>query len=783
MKVTVKVGAVRGGLKRVFLLQASALAACAAWAPAALAEAPAASGAAPTVAEVIVTAQKRSERLQDVPISITALTQDSLQKQGLKAMGDYLLAQPSVVIEDRGPARNQVVIRGVATTSEFENPTVAFYFGEAPVNNGLGFGAYGFPDLKTFDVGRVEILRGPQGTLYGAGSMGGAVKIVPNEPRFGVYGADLEASVSNTAHGGTGYDVAGAVNLPLGDDFAARLVGYRYQDAGYIRNDYAGSPDPSKPVAALGGLSWTDVGVSSFGVPARHQANANQTDTDGGRAYLAFKPNDRFKVTLGALYQKSIGDGLPENLPSQGYYEQSRMIAERLDDTFSLFTAVASYDFGPASLTSATSYMTRTQGQDRDVSTFFLDSPLSLHDQNENKTFVQEIRLASEGATRLNWLAGAFYEHETATATQNLKWNGTSQSLTEFTTLLTALGSLPGPASAGDTLFRRDDHDKADQVAGFGQVTYEFLPHFSATAGVRVAHYQTNTNALSDGLFNGGLTSYAISDSETVTTPKFELDYKPDSDLMYYASASKGFRLGAPNQTVPSTCGADLASLGLSSVPSAVKSDSLWSYEVGAKQRLAQGRVTLNGALYYIDWSNIQTSFLLPTCGFSFSANAGNAKSQGVELSLTWRVTSDLTADMSASYTDARLTQDSPRDSGVGGKSGDRLPGIPQWTVQGALQYDFNLAGHDGFARTDARYVSGYLNRFPGASGGAQAAGDYAVVDLRVGLNLTSQIRAEAFANNLFDAHQLILVDTELSDGREVIGRPRTVGLSLHYDY
>ena len=295
MNVSTEPRTVERVLKRVLLLQASTLAVCAVWSPAAFAEAvAAASSAPPTVAEVIVTAQKRSERVQDVPISITALTQDALQKQGLKSMGDYLLAQPSVVIEDRGPARNQVVIRGIATTAEFENPTVAFYFGEAPVSNGLGFGALGFPDLKTFDVGRVEILRGPQGTLYGAGSMGGAVKIVPNEPQFGVYGVDAETSVSNTAHGGTGYDVAAAVNLPVGDDVAARLVGYRYEDAGYIRNDYAGS--------------------TSFGVPARHVADVNKQDADGVRGYLAFKPDDRFKLTLGALYQE-LDRGRPAGKP------------------------------------------------------------------------------------------------------------------------------------------------------------------------------------------------------------------------------------------------------------------------------------------------------------------------------------------------------------------------------------------------------------------------------------------------------------------------------------
>jgi len=768
---------------RLGLMTASALTMTLAWSPLALAQSTApASGSGAVLEELVVTAQKRSERVQDVPISLTAISEEALQKRGLAGMGDYLMAQPSVVIQDRGPARNQVVIRGVATSAQFENPTVAFYFGEAPVTNGLGFGANGFPDLKTFDVGRVEVLRGPQGTLYGAGSMGGAIKVMPNEPSFNRFSVTAEASASSTEHGGMGDEIAAAVNAPINDHWAARLAAYHYQDAGYITNLYAGAPDPAAKVAALG-ASWTALGVSAFGLPARKDQDANERTVDGVRGYLTYAPSDRFKVTFGALSQTSQADGLPENLPSLGEYAQSRMIQEKLEDRFQLYTATASYRFEGADLTSVTSYITRDQSQDRDVSAFFLTSPLSLKDANHNDSFTQELRLSSPDGGTFSWLVGAFYAHVKSQATQDLTWHGTAPSLKEFTTLLTALKALKGPAVLGDTLFQRNDHNKAEQISAFGEASYEVLPKLRATVGVRVARYDKDTRAYSAGAFNGGVTTYDSSDGETVTTPKFQLEYRPDHDQLYYARAAKGFRLGAPNQPVPSTCASDLASIGLSQAPSAVKSDGLWSYELGGKRTLADGRATLNGAVFYIDWSNIQTNFLLPTCGFSFSGNAGDARSQGVELEFNWRATEALTLNASASYTDAKLTQDSPKGSGVGGKAGDRLPGIPQWTAQAGGQYAFNLRGHDGFARLDVRYISDYLNRFPGAAKKAAPAGDFTVVDARLGLDLKDKLRAELFGANLFDTKQLIIVDTELPDSRQVIGRPRTIGLSLRYEY
>lgn len=734
--------------------------------------------------DIVVTASKRRERVQDVAISITAISQEALQKQGAQGMGDYLQAQPSVVIQDRGPARNQIVIRGLATTVAFENPTVAFYLDEVPVTNGLGTGANGFPDLKAFDLNRVEVLRGPQGTLYGAGSMGGTVKLVPNDPVLGETSIDGELSASSTHRAAASYNAAAAVNVPLTDVVALRAVGYHYRQGGFVDNVYAGSPDPSLPVKELGGASWTSVGVSSFGVGAHNKENANSADTSGGRAYLLFDPAGPFSLRLGALYQYQKGNGLPEEVPAVGEYKQNRFTQEQLRDTFQLYDALLKYAFGAVDLTSSTSFMVRRQRQLRDVSTFFLTAPIALADDNNNKTFVQEVRLSSPDDGAFKWIAGAYYQRTTSDALQDAQWHGTDRSLVEFTSLLTALGAVPAPVSPGGDLYFRDDHHVARQIAGFGEISYALTSKVRASAGLRWSEYRHTINARAGGAFNGGTTTDRLSSSEGTLTPKLEIEYKANRDHLYYARVAKGFRPGSPNQSLPTTCAADLAGIGLTSAPKSLKSDNLWSYELGSKNSFNGGRTRLNVAAYYIDWRDVQTSFLLSGCGFAFASNAGKARSQGLELELSHQFSHALNVAVQASYTDATLRENSPSGSGIGGKSGDRLPGIPEWTLAGSAEYRFAMGGHDSFLRGDVRYISDYLNRFPGDIRGlVEAAGDYATVDLRVGTQINPALKLELFASNLFDARQKILVDTELPDSRRVVGRPRTVGMTLRFGY
>nr|KIS29568.1 hypothetical protein TQ38_28070 [Novosphingobium sp. P6W] len=730
------------------------------------------------VSEIVVTAQKRAERIQDVPMSITAVTSEALEKRGLARMGDYLLAQPSVVIQDRGAGRNIVIVRGIAAPGSEGNPTVAFYIGETPVTNGLGFGANGFPDLRTFDVERVEILRGPQGTLYGAGSMGGTVKIVPTEAAIGKWQGKGEASLATTEHGGVSHSVAGAINVPLSDALAARVTAYRYHDAGFIDNWFPGSPDPDLPVAALGGASWTDLGVSAFGVPPRNDKNANSTNITGGRAGVTFQPNEQFKLVVGALYQKAIADGLPENLPSAGDYVQSRTTRERLNDTFQLYNATATVDLDFATFTSATAYLKRHQLQSRDVSAYFIGGPVVLPDDNKSDALSQELRIATNPEKPFSALLGGFFLHSTSNVLQDAKWLGTPRSLTGYTTVLTGI-----PFAPGDVFYRFEERNKADQLAAFGEISFKPIEALRFSAGLRIANFNRTTRGFATGLLNGGTDEYTIKASESVKTPSFQVEFKPDRDSLYYARAAQGFRLGGPNNPLPSTCAADLAALGLTEAPASVKSDTLWNYEAGIKRTFAGGRASFNASAFYIDWKDIQTGFVLPNCGFSFAGNAGSATSKGVELEFTVRPFNSVTINASGSFTDAKLESDSPPGNGVGGQKGDRLPGIPRWSVQAGVQYDFALLERDGFARLDGRYLSGYFNRFPGAASTSAPGGDFTVFDARIGFDISSNIQAELFASNIFDTKQLLIVDTELPDNREVLGRPRTIGVTVRANF
>jgi outer membrane receptor protein involved in Fe transport len=375
-------------------------------------------------------------------------------------------------------------------------------------------------------------------------------------------------------------------------------------------------------------------------------------------------------------------------------------------------------------------------------------------------------------------LLGGFFLHSTSQATQDLQWLGTAQSRSEYAAVLTG-----APLGANEVFYRFDERNKADQLAAFGEISVKPLETVRLSAGIRIANFNRTTSAFTEGALNGGTSTYTIKASESVKTPSFQIEFKPDRNSLYYARAAKGFRLGVPNNPLPSTCAADLAALGLTEAPASVKSDTLWNYEAGIKRTFAGGRASFNASAFYIDWKNIQTGFILPTCGFSFSGNAGSATSKGVELDFTVRPLSRVTINASGSFTDAKLESDSPPGNGVGGQKGDRLPGIPRWSVQAGVQYDFALLERGGFARLDGRYLSGYFNRFPGAGSTAAPGGDFTVFDARIGLDISSNIQAELFASNIFDTKQLLIVDTEIPDSREVLGRPRTIGVTVRANF
>lgn len=741
--------------------------------------------------EIIVTATKRAVGLQDVGVAVSALSTETIERQGLVGVGDYLTKLPSVTIQDRGPGRNQIVIRGVASTAGGPaDNTVGVYIGDVPLSPGLAFGANGYPDLKLYDVNRIEVLRGPQGTLYGAGSLGGTVKVVPQDPLLDEVAILADAGTSHTRHGSWNLDLGAAVNLPVVEDkVALRVAAYYYDQSGFIDNRFSGL-DYSQPLEALGGFSMNDFGVPDPGVGPRNINNVNDVETVGLRAALRVAPTDDLDIVISYLHQDADANGLPERDLLSAPYTQARLFDETLGDKFDFANLVINYDLGAVQVTSSTGWMKREIFQNRDVSAAFFTAPIRLLDLNKTELWSEELRLASANDSRFQWIVGGFYQHIKGNGLQDADWMGNDPSMTAFFENLV----LGVPVTADAELYQRDDVLKQRQIAFFGELSYDITDSIRAVVGGRWYEYKQTMNGFEDGLFTGGTPVGGepavirdLSGKEDGFNPKVALELRPAEGQLYYAQVAKGFRLGGTQAGVPDAapgCAAELATMGLTPADTRdpIKSDSIWSYEVGAKTTLADGRVTLNGALYYIDWKDIPVTFLLQ-CAFSYAANAGKASSRGAELELTALLADGLTANIGGSYTKAVLEEDTPAETGLGGIEGDRLPGIPKWNIQAGLQYEFEIAGRAAFGRSDFHYVSGFLNKFPGDTGVIGQSGDYFTLNLRAGMALSDNLMAEIYAQNVTDETINLILDTEFADGRTTLGRPRTVGAVLRLRY
>lgn len=697
--------------------------------------------------EVVVTASKRTESLSDVGMSVRALGADEIDSRGLQGMGDYLTSVPSVAYNERGGGRNQITIRGITTGALAADPnTVGYYFGEVPVSAT----ARGNPDLKMFDLERVEILRGPQGTLYGAGSMGGTIKVVPAGARLNELTGAIEAVTSQTSQGGTNYNSAGSINLPLIEDkLALRAVAYGYENAGFVDNRASGG--------------------EAFGIPDKETDNIAAESTRGGRVALKFQATDKLSIDGMVIVQKQNVDGLPEVASADGDWTQNRWMSEDLNDDFEVYNLVANYEGDSVNTTVSSAFVKRDWNQLRDVHAlplFGFEAPLSLYDGNDEELWVHEARISSNSDSKLQWLVGGFYLEKKLDFTNALQWFGSEE----------VLGAILG-VPKDTVLHGRNNIHESNQYALFGEASYQLTEEWMATLGLRWFEFTDDRTLDVSGIFSNS--SDKLDTSADTFNPKFALNYTPDVDSLYYVSATKGFRPGAPNNPLPDTCTADLQARGFSDTPDGTDPDSLWSYETGTKLTLADGRVAINGALFYIDWKDIPTSYVLP-CGFSFGFNADTATSKGFEIEVAAQLTGNLRLDVGGSYTDAQLDASYNPDTGELRNEGGQTPGVPELTLATGLEYSFSLADRwSSYLRLDAQYVDGYYNFLP-SEATRQEAGDYTTVNLRWNTDFNG-FNLEAFANNLFDETVNIVVDTEFTDGRTYRGRPRTIGARVRY--
>jgi outer membrane receptor protein involved in Fe transport len=680
--------------------------------------------------EIVVTAQKREERLIDTPQSVSVISGADLARLGAVQFRDYANTIPGLTFTTTGAGSNQLALRGV-TTGVDNNPTVGVYLDDVPIGSStaFGFGARLALDAGLFDLNRIEVLRGPQGTLYGASTMGGLLKYVTNAPNTSAFSADAQAGVSSTASGDLNYNGALAVNVPLGSDIAAlRGTAFFSRDGGYTDN------------------------------VALRRKDVNRADIYGGRVKVLLKPTEALGIEIGALLQNISRDGQSSSdyafngSPVTGELEQSRPIAEPWDQRLRLVSGKLDYRMGPVTLTSISAYQEITTETVFDVSALFVPilglfertyTAVGLPDRTTTDKFTQEIRLASSSAAPLEWLIGGYYAHENSRVSENMDVRG------------------PGGVPMENDVYTFSNPTRYEEYAAFVDFTYHFTDRLDATLGTRYAKNNQVFTQLGSGLL--GSSTPTLHSSEDVFTYLANVRYRFNAHSNLYARYATGYRPGGSNFV-----GFD------PDAPAQFESDRLKSYEVGYKVETADRRFGADLAAYFIDWDNIQLSRALG--GFD---NAGAAAVKGLELGLVARPVPRLSLSGAFAYQDPYL-----REPAVvqGGLKGERLPNVAHFT--GSLSADYQLA--DGSARPTigltARHVSERMASFDASPRFPQfRLPAYTTLDLRGSVDV-NKISLQLYVHNLFDERGELSTFNGYSTfggpAQVSIMQPRTIGIS-----
>jgi outer membrane receptor protein involved in Fe transport len=676
--------------------------------------------------EIVVTAQKREERLRDVPQSITAVTAETLERLQANSFEDYVAHVPGLTALGGQAGASRLTLRGLNTGSVAS--TVGTYVDETPYGSSTSLvnAAELALDLDPFDVQRIEVLRGPQGTLYGASTLGGVIKFVMTPPSPDAFEARFRGTAENTADGDPSYAARAAVNIPLGDQAALRLSGIHREQGGFVDD------------------------------PSRGASDINSVETSGIRAAFLLNATEDLTIRLSAHLQDIDSDApngvdyLQDPLePVAGDLDQSRPFSQMTDVSYHIYNGTIDWDLGFASLISSSSYSELDQTRQLDGTMAFGLSSFLANDVTQEK-FTQEVRLVSPSSERFEWVLGAFYAQENGLIDQEIFF-----------------GTPPGTVTG----LTANIASEYEEIAVFGGITYKFTPQFDVSIGARLAQNDQTVAQGGTAVSTGGEES-----SDDATTYSVAPRYRINDNTMIYARVASGYRPGGPNI------------LGVPSIiPATFDPDETVNYELGVKTDLFGGLLRLDAAVFHVDWTDIQ---LLVFDGVvSGNANGSSAESEGVEWSATLVPTDGLTLVWSGAYTDARLTGDTDPIV-VGGASGDPLPNSPEWASTFDVNYEWTVFGDTGAYVGGAwRYVGEQSNGFPGTGGflyGAQMIDlpSYNVSDLRGGLEF-ERFEVELFAKNIGDERAVTdfggfgATLPDAPNGSATLIRPRTIGVSL----
>ena len=787
------------------------------------------------LSEIVVTATRREERLQDVPISIAAFSQDKLDAEGLRNIDDLTRLSPGVAFQRNGMSSagnyndegSDINIRGVDSTAG--TSTTGIYIDDTPIQTRhIGFGSINaFPAL--FDLDRVEVLRGPQGTLFGAGAEGGVVRFIAPEPNLKQSSGYFRGDTAATDGGSPSYEGGAAFGAPLIDDVLAFRASVSYRrDGGWVdRVGYTLSPNnlAATPTPVYDGTTT--------------QPNANYWETTTARLAVKWKVNDALEITPSLYYQRlQIHDTaaywIALSDPANNVYRNGNALTNPSNDAFTLSAVKIKWDLGFASLFSNTAFYDRYQNATSDY-TQYLRATWNLFGglpntfpapgdqgwavfQDDQRNFYEEVRLASVNTdARIDWNTGIFFSHLSENVPENIYDPTLNDEVNAYTGGNPAVPVCTTTQPCPGGLIFEGPLDKVvdKQVALFGEANVKLTDTLKATLGLRYSHLEFTGSVNETGPFLGTTIITQSSSSENSVTPKAVLSWQPDRDDLLYVSATKGFRPGGPNVGVGDICASNLTSLGLSQVPPQYGSDSLWSYELGSKNTFLDHTLQVDASLFYIDWTNIQQNVYLPVCGEQFTANLGKAKSEGGDIEVLYRPVPALSLDLTAAYTDARLTKtscsgtltfDGTACTGPGAapvapiaSSGDALLGAP-WSFTTSAEYHFpNWAGRLPYLRLDYQHQTAQKSLLQGQDS-RNAIFDPTLPGLPVLNNLSARaglrfsgLDLSLYGNNLTNAHPLMFESRDIPSptvasatdllyfGRGV--RPRTIGITATYRY
>ncbi len=758
---------------------------------------------------IIVTATKRDSTIQDVPFSINAQTSEDIERANASNIEEISRNIAGLTVQNLGPGQSQVSVRGVSAGQVVRDQPgvkeqVGVYLDESVISLSLFT-----PDFDLFDLNRVETLRGPQGTLFGSGSVGGTLRYITNQPQLGVTEGKVEANVNMVDEGDIGYHLKGAVNVPLGENVALRAVAYGTQYGGFID--------------AVGPAAGKDV---------------NDGSRIGGRISLLIEPTPDVQIIPRIVYQEIDTNGFNRQEEYNLYYNQFNdtpqsfderqqylLLREGFEDETMLADLVVNVGLGGAQITSVTSFTDREILVSRDASALThsvsvspfvslgLDPaagriPSNLRDTTDLKQWTQELRISSDNAGPLQWVFGGFYSDTDREYQQRLPTPGYDAFVDAALGAGASAGSANGVAPP-DNPYSADIPYDIEQIAVFGELSYD-LGQVTLTAGGRYYDFEETRDFISGGVFANGDTRIGDSTSSNGFSPRFIVSYEASEDLTVNAQVSKGFRLGGVNDplNIP-LCGPDDATT-FGGLPT-YDDETLWNYEAGLKY--AGNGVTFSTAAFYTDISNLQVTADAGSCSSRVVFNVPSAHTMGLEAELGAELTDGFDISIAGSIIEAEFDSDVTTVGGdiiAGIRDGNRLPTVPEFQMAATAVYSQPTSFGEWFATASFQHVGSRLTQPGDQEAGAGAfnfifldpdtltngtmAGNfgsvglpsYELVNLSVGLEWDNGLEVVAYVNNLFDENTLMSFDRERGGNARLaynVGTPRTIGMTVRKSF